>query len=254
MTTETENLERIIYQLQNLNDFDGETVEYILSQIGYSDYMLRSLMLSQPISNVEYAYNERIEMDLTNNTRHPFIHRIEAINEELIIINSHIKKHNLTPFFELSTDFSDSCITHFANIKIACDLGSDECLAWNMYNLKEEEEEEVQIVVQEKQIQEVKEEVEERTSLKDFWQNLNNFNAEAKELCLGVWLENKNYTRKQFFEEHNVTYFELKYIIHEFWNEIENNDTLTFDNFEKYWEFFITNWNKDVSLQHDSSK
>jgi hypothetical protein len=244
MTTETENLERIIHALENLNEFDGETVEYILSQIGYSDYMLRSLMMSAPISDVENAYEERIEMDLTKGTKHPLRHRIDTINEELIIINSFIKQHQLYSTFAQPSDFADSCNTHFSNIEIACDLESDECLNWNMYNLKKQQEK-PQEKPQEK-LQE--EEQEDRSSLKYFWQDLNNFNIQAKEFCSKVWVNHRFHTRKQFFEDNKIKHFEMKYIIHEVWDDLENNDTLMFNNFEKYWEFFIANRDKVVSL------
>ena len=41
---------------------DGETMQYILERVGMQDQMLRQLMLSQPFDEVEYVWEERINM------------------------------------------------------------------------------------------------------------------------------------------------------------------------------------------------
>ena len=38
---------------------DGETMQYILERVGMEDQMLRQLMLTQPINDVEYVWEER---------------------------------------------------------------------------------------------------------------------------------------------------------------------------------------------------
>jgi hypothetical protein len=38
---------------------DGETMQYILERVGMQDQMLRQLMLTQPINDVEYVWEER---------------------------------------------------------------------------------------------------------------------------------------------------------------------------------------------------
>jgi hypothetical protein len=63
MTTQTTTLERIIKELRELNEFDGETVEYLLKGVGYEDYALRHLIMTEPFENVQNAYEERIEYD-----------------------------------------------------------------------------------------------------------------------------------------------------------------------------------------------
>jgi len=38
---------------------DEETMQYILERVGMEDQMLRQLMLTQPINDVEYVWEER---------------------------------------------------------------------------------------------------------------------------------------------------------------------------------------------------
>lgn len=38
---------------------DGETMQYILKSVGMEEQMLRQLMLTQPINDVEYVWEER---------------------------------------------------------------------------------------------------------------------------------------------------------------------------------------------------
>ena len=49
---------QIIKMLMQI-DVDGETMEYILKQVGMEDQMLRQLMLSRPFGDVEYVWEER---------------------------------------------------------------------------------------------------------------------------------------------------------------------------------------------------
>ena len=48
----------IINKLQIIK-VDGETMQYILEKVGMTDQMLRQLMLTQPINDVEYVWEER---------------------------------------------------------------------------------------------------------------------------------------------------------------------------------------------------
>jgi len=48
----------IINKLQII-EVDGETMQYILEKVGMEDQMLRQLMLTQPINDVEYVWEER---------------------------------------------------------------------------------------------------------------------------------------------------------------------------------------------------
>ena len=53
-----------IIQDLTLMDVDGETMQYILQQIGMEWQMLRQLMLSMPIEQVEYLIEERKDLKL----------------------------------------------------------------------------------------------------------------------------------------------------------------------------------------------
>jgi hypothetical protein len=55
-------IENIIKKLKFLQ-VDGETMEYILEQVGMHDQMLRQLVMSQPIEEVRYMIEEREELE-----------------------------------------------------------------------------------------------------------------------------------------------------------------------------------------------
>jgi len=229
MTTQLTTLKRIIKELKELNEFDGETVEYLLEQLGYEDYVLRHLMMKESIHEVESHYDERIKYEKDNNNltyKHPLLHRFDMIKDDVEQINLFIKHHGLDSAFELPTKVADSCYTHLSNIEIACDVNDSEVYKWGTFNQYEENPE--------------------AHSLKNEWRNLTNLNVEAKRLCKLLWVESTNYTRKNFLKEHNIITIDLILIVHEFWNDIENDDTI--GNFEHYWKFFIDNRNKVLSL------
>jgi len=60
------------WEVQNIIDklkfiqVDGETMQYILEKVGMSDQMLRQLVMSQPIGEVEYMFEERKELETFN--------------------------------------------------------------------------------------------------------------------------------------------------------------------------------------------
>lgn len=62
-----ERINQAIGILKNLtwndNCVDGETMQYILEQVGMQDQMLRQLMMSQPIDEVRYIFDEREELE-----------------------------------------------------------------------------------------------------------------------------------------------------------------------------------------------
>lgn len=62
-------------------------------------------------------------------------HRLLMIEDDLKEIIKFIKEENLHEIFEKSTRHSDNCWTHFTNIKIACDLTSEESLSWELFKL-----------------------------------------------------------------------------------------------------------------------
>jgi hypothetical protein len=62
-----ERINQVIGILKNLtwsgDSVDGETMEYILEQVGMHDQMLRQLVMSQPIEEVRYMIEEREELE-----------------------------------------------------------------------------------------------------------------------------------------------------------------------------------------------
>jgi hypothetical protein len=59
------NVNRVINILREI-EVDGETMQYILDKVGMSDQMLRQLVMSQPIGEVEYMFEERKELETFN--------------------------------------------------------------------------------------------------------------------------------------------------------------------------------------------
>ena len=57
-----DKVERIISDLSHIG-VDGETMQYILENVGMGDQMLRQLMMSQPIDEVKYIFIERIILE-----------------------------------------------------------------------------------------------------------------------------------------------------------------------------------------------
>ena len=55
-------IENIIKKLKFLQ-VDGETMQYILEQVGMQDQMLKQLIMSQPIDEVRYWFDEREEFE-----------------------------------------------------------------------------------------------------------------------------------------------------------------------------------------------
>jgi hypothetical protein len=70
-TAQMENA-TVRWEVQNIIDklrfleVDGETMQYILQKVGMEDQMLKQLVMSQPIGEVEYMYEERKELETFN--------------------------------------------------------------------------------------------------------------------------------------------------------------------------------------------
>tara|TARA_B110000503_G_scaffold24582_1_gene38859 strand:- start:266 stop:472 length:207 start_codon:yes stop_codon:yes gene_type:complete len=60
MTHSEDQINNII---QLLKDVDGETMEYILEQVGMEDQMLRQLIMNNPESDVKDLLDEKIELN-----------------------------------------------------------------------------------------------------------------------------------------------------------------------------------------------
>jgi hypothetical protein len=62
-----ERINQAIGILKNLtwrgDSVDGETMQYILKEVGMEDQMLRQLVMSQPIEEVRYMIEEREEFE-----------------------------------------------------------------------------------------------------------------------------------------------------------------------------------------------
>ena len=56
-------VQTIINQLNDI-EVDGETMQHILQQVGMEWQMLRQLMLTMPIEQVEYLMEEREDLGL----------------------------------------------------------------------------------------------------------------------------------------------------------------------------------------------
>lgn len=63
MTANEIKTQSIIQQLKAM-EVDGETMQYILQQVGMEWQMLRQLMLTMPIEQVEYLIEERKDLKL----------------------------------------------------------------------------------------------------------------------------------------------------------------------------------------------
>jgi len=61
MTTNEIKTQSVIQQLKAM-DVDGETMQYILKQVGMEWQMLRQLMMTTPIEQVEYLMEERKDL------------------------------------------------------------------------------------------------------------------------------------------------------------------------------------------------
>ncbi len=63
MTTQTTTLNRIIEELRDLNEFDGETMEFLIKELGYEEYMTRSLVLRAPKEDIVALLEEKDELE-----------------------------------------------------------------------------------------------------------------------------------------------------------------------------------------------
>jgi hypothetical protein len=59
------NINRVINILREI-EVDGETMQYIIEKVGMDDQMLRQLVMSQPIEEVRYMFEEREELEEFN--------------------------------------------------------------------------------------------------------------------------------------------------------------------------------------------
>ena len=64
MNKSEHNEDRINYIIQMLKemDVDGETMEYIIREVGMEEQMLRQLMMTMSLDQIENAKEERIDI------------------------------------------------------------------------------------------------------------------------------------------------------------------------------------------------
>lgn len=62
MTPQEIKTQAVIQQLKHM-EVDGETMQYILKQVGMDEQMLRQLMMSMPMNQVEDLIEERKELN-----------------------------------------------------------------------------------------------------------------------------------------------------------------------------------------------
>ena len=58
------------------------------------------------------------------------------VNDDLKVLRDFIYKQGLSEVFQKPTEHAGEGWAHLNNMEIACDLESDECLAWKMYSKK----------------------------------------------------------------------------------------------------------------------
>ena len=63
MDTKEIKTQSVIAQLKSM-EVDGETMQYILKQVGMEWQMLRQLVLTMPIEQVEYLIEEKKDLSL----------------------------------------------------------------------------------------------------------------------------------------------------------------------------------------------
>lgn len=62
MTSNEIKIKSIIHQLQSI-DVDGETMQYILNEVGMNVQMLRQLMMTEPLTEVQWMMKERVSFE-----------------------------------------------------------------------------------------------------------------------------------------------------------------------------------------------
>ena len=62
MTTNEIKAKAIIQHLKSM-DIDGETMQHILNEVGMDVQMLRQLMMTQPLSEVQWMMKERLSFE-----------------------------------------------------------------------------------------------------------------------------------------------------------------------------------------------
>ena len=73
------------------------------------------------------------------NTIEQLEHRLAMVEDDIAQLKKFIYANGLDETFQKATDTSDEAWTLLYNMEIACDLNSDECLTWELYNHQAEQ-------------------------------------------------------------------------------------------------------------------
>ena len=73
------------------------------------------------------------------NTVEQLEHRLAMVEDDIAQLRKFIYAKGLDETFQKPTDVGDEAWTILNNIEIACDLNSDECLTWRVYNYPAEQ-------------------------------------------------------------------------------------------------------------------
>ena len=133
---------------------DGETMQYILDEVGMSGQMLSQLVKSsEHLEQVEEMIAEvrGLRGEVVNNSER----RLKLILDDLIDIEKVIA-HNDVKIFEMSAKGYGEIQTLLNNIRIACDLNDNEPNNWTTSEERDKEEKRLkQILTESKRIVEV---------------------------------------------------------------------------------------------------
>jgi len=73
------------------------------------------------------------------NTIEQLEHRLAMVEDDITQLKKFIYANGLDETFQKATDTSDEAWTLLYNMEIACDLNSDECMTWKLYNHEAEQ-------------------------------------------------------------------------------------------------------------------
>ena len=62
MIQDQHKAEVVIIYLNSIEDFDGETMEYIIEEVNMREQMLRQLIMSSPLEEVQKLLEEKLEL------------------------------------------------------------------------------------------------------------------------------------------------------------------------------------------------
>ena len=130
MVKNEKKLAKLIDKIKNLKDFDGETTQYMLEQLGMEGQMLRQLMMTSQADYVHELYDERFGSN-SKEAEHRMKMIMDDVNEIRIFI---VEKLPEIMEGDVPTRQCEDIFTHFTNIAIASDLDNTDCLSWKLFS------------------------------------------------------------------------------------------------------------------------